>query len=141
MCAEVDSAVSESGVKVSVIVADDDPDIRSLVAFAAQKAGLDLVDELGNGDDAWDSIVAFTPDLAVLDVAMPGKTGLELCRLIRADARVGGMHIVLLSAAVDEVSQQLGRDAGANDYLIKPFSPRELAERLSLLAPPIGVRP
>jgi DNA-binding response OmpR family regulator len=141
VCAEVDSAVSEPGVKVSVIVADDDPDIRSLVAFAAQKAGLDLVDELGNGDDAWDSIVAFTPDLAVLDVAMPGKTGLELCRLIRADARVNGMHIVLLSAAVDEAAQQLGRDAGANDYLIKPFSPRELAERLSLLAPSIGARP
>lgn len=140
MCAEVDCAVIEP-VKVSVIVADDDPDIRSLVAFAAQKAGLDLVDELGNGDDAWDSIVAFTPDLAVLDVAMPGKTGLELCRLIRADARVSSMHIVLLSAAVDEVSQERGREAGANDYLIKPFSPRELAERLSLLAPSIGARP
>jgi DNA-binding response OmpR family regulator len=133
--------MSEPGVKVSVIVADDDPDIRSLVAFATQKAGLDLVDELGNGDDAWDSIVAFTPDLAVLDVAMPGKTGLELCRLIRADPRVSCMHVVLLSAAVDEASQQLGRDAGANDYLIKPFSPRELAERLSLLAPSIGARP
>jgi DNA-binding response OmpR family regulator len=127
--------------RVSVIVADDDPDIRSLVAFAAQKAGLDVVDEGGNGDYAWDSIVAFTPDLAVLDVAMPGKTGLELCRLIRADGRVSGMHVVLLSAAVDEASQQLGRDAGANDYLIKPFSPRELAERLSLLAPSIGARP
>jgi DNA-binding response OmpR family regulator len=50
------------------------------------------------------------------------------------------MHIVLLSAAVDEASQQLGRDAGANDYLIKPFSPRELAERLALLAPSIGAR-
>ena len=61
LCAEVDCAMNESGVKVSVIVADDDPDIRSLVAFAAQKAGLDLVDELGNGDDAWDSIVAFKP--------------------------------------------------------------------------------
>jgi DNA-binding response OmpR family regulator len=132
--------MNDSGVKVSVIVADDDPDIRSLVAFAAQKAGLDLVDELGNGDDAWDSIVAFKPDLAVLDVAMPGKTGLELCRLVRANDEVSGMHIVLLSAAVDEASQQLGRDAGANDYLIKPFSPRELAERLALLAPSIGAR-
>jgi DNA-binding response OmpR family regulator len=132
--------MNDSGVKVSVIVADDDPDIRSLVAFATQKAGLDLVDELGNGDDAWDSIVAFKPDLAILDVAMPGKTGLELCRLVRAHDEVKGMHIVLLSAAVDESSQQLGRDAGANDYLIKPFSPRELAERLALVASSIGVR-
>lgn len=131
--------MSEPGAKISVVVADDDPDIRSLVAFAAQKAGLDLVDELGNGDDAWDSIVAFKPDLAVLDVAMPGKTGLELCRLVRADDEVNKMHIVLLSAAVDEASQQLGRDAGANDYLIKPFSPRELAERLAVLAASIGV--
>lgn len=134
----MDGTVSDAGIKVSVIVADDDPDIRNLVAFAAQKAGLELVDELGNGDDAWDSIVAFTPDLAVLDVAMPGKTGLELCRLIRADARVSTMHVILLSAAVDEASQQLGHDAGANDYLTKPFSPRHLAERLSLLAPSIG---
>lgn len=130
--------MSNSGVKVSVIVADDDPDIRSLVAFATQKAGLDLVDELGNGDDAWESIIAFKPDLAVLDVAMPGKTGLELCRLVRAHDEVSGMHIVLLSAAVDEASQQLGKDAGANDYLIKPFSPRQLAERLALIAPSIG---
>ena len=130
--------MSDSGVKISVIVADDDPDIRSLVAFATQKAGLDLVDELGNGDDAWDSIIAFKPDLAVLDVAMPGKTGLDLCRLVRAHDEVNGMHIVLLSAAVDEASQQLGRDAGANDYLIKPFSPRELAERLARIAPSIG---
>ncbi|MEO7122327.1 MAG: response regulator [Lacisediminihabitans sp.] len=130
--------MSEPGVRVSVIVADDDPDIRTLVAFATQKAGLDLVDELGNGDDAWDSIVAFKPDLAVLDVAMPGKTGLELCRLVRADDEVKGMYIVLLSAAVDDASQRLGRDAGANDYLVKPFSPRELAEQLALIAPSIG---
>lgn len=130
--------MNDSGVKISVVVADDDPDIRSLVALATQKAGLDLVDELGNGDDAWDSIVAFKPDLAVLDVAMPGKTGLELCRLVRAHDEVNGMHIVLLSAAVGEASRQLGREAGANDYLIKPFSPRELAQRLALLATSIG---
>lgn len=133
--------MTPSTVPVGVIVADDDVDIRSLVAIAVQRAGLELIDELADGDEAWQSIQAFQPELAVLDLSMPGMSGLEVCRLIRADDQVKGMHVLLLTAAVDEASRRAGLDAGADEYLIKPFSLRELVERLSVLATQIGVRP
>jgi DNA-binding response OmpR family regulator len=117
-----------------VIVADDDADIRALVAISVTKAGLDLVDKFPDGSSAWEGIQKFVPDLAVLDVSMPGLTGLQICRLIRADARLGEMRIILLSAAVDDASRQAGFDAGADEYLLKPFSPRQLIERLSILS-------
>lgn len=119
---------------MSVIVADDDPDIRTLVAMAVTRAGLELIDELPDGESAWEAIQTFIPDLVVLDVSMPGKSGLELARLIRANSRLEGIRVVLLSAGVDDVSRQSGLDAGANDYLTKPFSPRELAATLTKVA-------
>jgi DNA-binding response OmpR family regulator len=127
-------------VPPSVIVADDDADIRTLVAIAVTRAGFELIDELPDGDSAWEAIQTFAPDLVVLDVSMPGKTGIELSRLIRADATISGTRVILLSAAVDEHSVQLGLDAGANEYLVKPFSPRQLAERLTDVAAEIGSR-
>lgn len=126
---------------VGVIVADDDADIRTLVAIAVSKAGLNLIDELEDGDSAWEAIQSFAPAIVVLDVAMPGKTGLELSRLIRADDRLAGMRVMLLSAGVDDQSRQAGLDSGANEYLIKPFSPRELAERLSAVAASMNEAP
>lgn len=118
----------------SVIVADDDPDIRTLVAIAVARAGLELIDELPDGNSAWEAIQSFIPDIVVLDVSMPGMTGLEISRLIRGDDTLQGMHVILLSAGVDATSHQNGLDAGANEYLFKPFSPRDLAEKLTHLA-------
>jgi DNA-binding response OmpR family regulator len=125
---------------LSVVVADDDADIRTLVAIAVARAGLELIDELPDGDSAWDAIQSFAPDMVVLDVSMPGKTGIELARLIRADERVRGIRVILLSAAVDEAAKQIGLEAGANEYLMKPFSPRELADHLIRVAAEIGDR-
>lgn len=121
-----------------VIVADDDADIRALVAISVTKAGLDLVDKFPDGSSAWEGVQSSAPDLAVLDVSLPGLTGLQICRLIRADARLSGMRIILLSAAVDDASRQAGFDAGADEYLPKPFSPRDLIERLSILSDRVG---
>ena len=126
--------MSEPGGVMSVIVADDDPDIRTLVAMAVTRAGLELIDELSDGDSAWEAIQTFIPDLVVLDVSMPGKTGLELARLIRGRSRLEGIRVILLSAGVDDASRKAGIEAGANDYLTKPFSPRELAATLSKVA-------
>lgn len=123
----------------SVILADDDADIRTLVAVAVTRAGLELIDELADGDQAWDAIQSFVPDIVVLDVSMPGKTGLEITELIRGDARLEGIHVILLSAGVDDTSQQAGLDAGADEYLIKPFSPRVLAAHLTEVAAQLGV--
>lgn len=117
-----------------VIVADDDPDIRTLVALAVARSGLELIDELGDGDSAWDAIQTFAPDIALLDVAMPGKTGLEISRLIRADPQLKAMRVIVISAAIDEAARQAGLDAGVDEYFVKPFSPRKLADRLSAVA-------
>jgi DNA-binding response OmpR family regulator len=118
----------------SVVIADDDADIRVLVEIAVRKAGLELVASAADGDAAYLAIRERQPDLAVLDVSMPGMTGIEVCRLVRADAAFGATTIVLLTAAVDEQSRATAADAGASELLGKPFSPRELATRLTEIA-------
>ncbi|GAB3134981.1 hypothetical protein GCM10027057_10180 [Marisediminicola antarctica] len=122
--------MSAAAHRASVLVADDDADIRVLVGIAVRKSGLELIGAAIDGTEAWELVRELKPDLLVTDVSMPGLTGLELCSLIRDDDELSGTRVVLLSAAVDEAAHAAGRDAGAVDYLIKPFSPRELAERL-----------
>ena len=116
--------------RTTVVVADDDADIRALVGIAVGKANLDLVASAADGDSAWDAIQLHRPALAVLDVSMPGYSGLDLCRLIRSDGDLETMTVVLLSAAVDEAAREAGIAAGATEYLAKPFSPKGLAARL-----------
>ena len=113
-----------------VVIADDDPDIRGLVAIAVRKAGFDLVGQAVDGPSAWEAVTEAHPDLVVLDVSMPGMTGLEVATLIRADDSFAGTRIALLSAGVGESAIQAGVDAGADHYLTKPFSPRDLATQL-----------
>lgn len=122
------------GAPFRVVAADDDDDIRALVAIAVERAGLELAASVADGDAAWEAIRAMEPDMVILDVSMPGKTGLDICRLIRANDTLKDTTVLLLSASVTEWSQQSGLDVGANEYLMKPFSPRELAARLSEVA-------
>lgn len=116
----------------SVVVADDDPDIRALVTIAVRKAGLDLVASVGDGALAIAAIREHRPDLAILDVAMPELSGLDVCRRVRSDDSMGDIRILLLSASVDEASRSVGIDAGADYFLAKPFSPRELTAWLAV---------
>ena len=115
----------------TVVVADDDVDIRRLVTISAARAGLEVVDDVGDGVEAMESIRQFIPDLAILDVSMPGLTGLEICALVRADPLLSGVRILLLSASAGDNSIAAGLAAGAAGYLAKPFSPRELAQQLA----------
>jgi DNA-binding response OmpR family regulator len=117
---------------VTVVIADDDADIRRLVTISAMRAGLDVLVDVGDGDRAWEMIERHVPDLAILDVSMPGLTGLDVCRLVRNDPALTEVRVLLISAAADEASVQAGLEAGAIDYLSKPFSPRELAARLAV---------
>jgi DNA-binding response OmpR family regulator len=110
-----------------VIVADDDADIRSLVGIAVQKSGLSLAASVTDGAAALAAIREFVPDLAILDISMPELTGIEVCRAVREDEKLADVRILLLSASVDEASQAVGIAAGADYFLAKPFSPRELA--------------
>jgi DNA-binding response OmpR family regulator len=120
-----------------VVIADDDADIRALVSIAVQKAGLELSAEVDDGFSAWEAIQDIFPDLVILDVTMPGMTGLEIVRKIRSDSSFSGISILLLSAGVDDASRAAGMAAGADEYLTKPFSPRELAARLMFYADPL----
>jgi two-component system, OmpR family, response regulator MtrA len=118
-------------VNPTVVIADDDADIRALVKISATRAGLEVVAEAADGNEAWAAIQRTVPDLAILDVAMPGHNGLEICRLVRADPALDEVQILLVSAAADDASIAAGMRAGAADYLSKPFSPRDLASRLA----------
>ena len=112
----------------TVLVADDDTDIRDLVVFKLTQAGY-RVRAVGDGVEALDAIREQAPQLAVLDVMMPGLSGIDVTRSIRKEARLDGVRVILLTARAQESDVQTGFATGADDYLIKPFSPRELVSR------------
>jgi DNA-binding response OmpR family regulator len=115
-----------------VLVADDDADIRDLVAFKLEQAGFEVI-AVEDGQTALDQARSRQPTLAVLDVSMPGISGIEVCRMLRADAATAGMLIIMLTARVQEQDVEGGFSAGADDYVTKPFSPRELVSRIQAL--------
>lgn len=112
-----------------VLVADDDADIRALVAFRLRKSGYDVL-EAENGSDALRLARERTPALAVLDWMMPGLTGVEVVERLRADPATAEVPVLLLTARVQEADVARGLEAGADGYLKKPFSPKELSERV-----------
>lgn len=112
-----------------VLVVDDDPHIRQLLVFAFQKAGLSAR-EAEDGEAALASIAAQAPDLVVLDINMPKLDGLEVCRRIRAQ---GDLPILFLSSRDDEIDRVLGIELGGDDYVVKPFSPREVTARVQAI--------
>jgi two-component system OmpR family response regulator len=110
----------------AVLVVDDDPHLREVVRFALAQAGF-VVTEAADGNQALTAIERAVPDLIVLDVMMPGMDGLEVCKQVRKSHAV---PIVFLSSRDDEVDRILGLELGGDDYLSKPFSPRELVARV-----------
>lgn len=115
-----------------VLVADDDGDIRDLVAFKLENAGYAVV-AVADGDEALRQVREQRPELAVLDVMMPGMSGLDVLREIRADEDLVATKVILLTARARDVDVDAGFSTGADDYLTKPFSPRELVHRVALL--------
>jgi DNA-binding response OmpR family regulator len=112
-----------------VLIADDDPDIRALVGFRLEAAGCNVM-RAADGEEALRLAGEQTPDLCVLDVMMPKLDGLGVTRALRGDAATKGVPVLLLTARVGDEDVARGLDAGADDYLRKPFSPQELAERV-----------
>jgi DNA-binding response OmpR family regulator len=115
-----------------IVVADDDVDIRELVEFKLSTLGHDVV-AVADGAAAVDACRAQRPDLVVLDVMMPGVSGLDAIRAIRADPSLADLPVILLTARAQESDVETGFDSGADDYITKPFSPRELASRVQAL--------
>jgi DNA-binding response OmpR family regulator len=116
-----------------VLVADDEEDIRALVCLAVRKAGCTVAAAVGDGDAALTSARADVPALAVLDVSMPGRTGLEVCTALRAEAGTAGIRILLLSAGASADDVARGLAAGADAYLAKPFAVTDLVTRVKEL--------
>ena len=126
-------AVLSAAVPVRVLVADDEDDIRSLVCLAVRKACPAEVTAVADGTAALEAARLNVPDLAVLDVSMPGATGLEVCAALRADPATAGIRILLLSAgaSLDDVARGLA--AGADAYLAKPFAVAGLVHQIRTL--------
>jgi DNA-binding response OmpR family regulator len=115
-----------------VLAADDDEDILELVAFRLERSGYTVL-RARDGEEALRVALEAKPDLAVLDVMMPKLDGFELTRKLRAEEATSRMPIILLTARAQDADVQAGFDAGADDYLRKPFSPQELRARVQAI--------
>jgi len=107
-----------------VLVVDDEPTVRDVVARYLERDGY-VVREVGDGDEVAAAIESFRPDLVVLDVMLPGTSGLDVLRELG-----NRVPVILLTARTDETDRVLGLELGADDYVVKPFSPRELVARV-----------
>jgi len=116
-------------VNKRVLVVDDEPDAVELVAFNLKAAGFDVI-SAEDGEVALTKARKFSPDLIVLDVMLPSVDGLEVCKILRRDPATSELPIIMLTAKAGEIDRVLGLELGADDYVIKPFSPRELVLRI-----------
>lgn len=112
-----------------IAVVDDEPDIRELVALHLKKAGFS-VRTFPDAGQFQKSLAGALPDLVVLDLMLPDADGIDICKDMKRDARTAGIPVVMLTARGDELDRVLGLEIGADDYVTKPFSPKELVARV-----------
>jgi len=118
-----------------IMLVDDDPDIRDLAGLYLKKEGFEVF-EVENGEEALKRVETFQPQLIVLDIMLPGLDGLTVCRKLREKHHV---PIIMLTARDSDVDKILGLELGADDYITKPFNPRELAARAKAILRRVGV--
>jgi len=116
----------ESFEGLRVFVVDDEDDIREIIRFNLESEGF-IVEEAANGWDAWNRLEKKTPDVAILDVMLPGLNGIDLCKKIKGKYDI---PVLMITARTGETDAVLGLETGADDYVRKPFSPRELIARI-----------
>jgi len=112
-----------------ILVVEDEPDIRELVRYNLEQAGFRVIEAEG-GEAALHKVRTEQPALVVLDLMLPEGNGLEICRILRGERATASLPIVMLTAKAAEVDRVLGLEFGADDYVTKPFSPRELVARV-----------
>jgi CheY-like chemotaxis protein len=115
-----------------ILIAEDERDIRDLVAFTLRFAGHEVV-AVSNGAEAVEAAPVEMPDLILMDVRMPRMTGYEACGKLKADPALAKIPVVFLSAKGQESEIRTGLEAGADEYLLKPFAPAELTQRVAEL--------
>ena len=120
-----------------ILIAADEPDIRELVAFTLRFAGHEVV-ATSNGEEALRQASEIIPDIILMDVRMPRMTGYDACRAMKADPLLKNIPVVFLSAKGQDSEIQTGLDAGAEEYLLKPFAPDQLTERVKVILGKFG---
>ncbi len=120
-----------------ILIAEDEPDIRELIAFTLRFAGHEVT-ATPNGEEAVRQASLVNPDIILMDVRMPRMTGYEACRLMKADPALKDIPVVFLSAKGQDSEIQTGLDAGAEEYLLKPFAPDQLTERIKTILAKFG---
>jgi DNA-binding response OmpR family regulator len=121
--------VSNTGVRSKILVVDDEPEAVELVEFNLRQAGYDVF-TAADGAEALTKSRAKTPNLIVLDLMLPEMSGLEVCKTLRRDPATAAIPIIMLTAKAAEIDRVLGLELGADDYITKPFSQRELVLRV-----------
>lgn len=115
-----------------ILIAEDERDIRDLITFTLRFAGYEVV-PTANGEEAYQTALKVIPDLILLDVRMPRMTGYEACRELKNHDSTKNIPVVFLSAKGQESEVRTGIEAGADEYILKPFSPDQLAERVRVI--------
>ncbi len=116
-------------MNAKILIVEDEPAIAELLAFNVEQAGF-IALRAGDAEAAWQQIRQHTPNLVLLDWMLPETSGVVLAKQLRADARTADVPIIMLTARGDERDKVLGLESGADDYMTKPFSPRELMARI-----------
>jgi len=122
-----------------IIIVDDEEDIVKLVSHHLKREGF-KVKEFHNGRDFLSYIESVVPDLAVLDIMLPGIDGLEICRILKNKSTTASVPIIMLTAKAAEADVVVGLELGADDYIVKPFSPRELVARVKTVLRRTGAK-
>ncbi len=126
------TTITQSNMNKRILVVDDEPDAVELIGFNLKAAGFDVI-TAEDGESALSKAHQFFPDLIVLDVMLPAVDGLEVCKILRRNTATSCLPIIMLTARAGEIDRVLGLELGADDYLTKPFSPRELVLRIKNL--------
>ena len=112
----------------SVLIVDDEDHIVTSLSYVMKNAGFE-VSSASDGEEALAKISSIKPDLVILDVMMPKLDGFEVCKAVRADSRLNSVRIIILTAKGRDTERQKGLELGADDYLTKPFSTRDILDR------------
>lgn len=112
-----------------ILIVDDEPNIVMSIEFLLKKEGF-ATETAGDGEVALDKVRSFQPDLVLLDVMMPKKSGFEVCEILRADTTIKQPHIIMLTAKGRETEQAKGLALGADAYMLKPFSTKDLVAKI-----------
>tara|TARA_B100001175_G_scaffold110506_1_gene93801 strand:- start:191 stop:892 length:702 start_codon:yes stop_codon:yes gene_type:complete len=119
-------------MKTNILIADDEPNQLELMAFNLEQSGFSII-KASNGLAALNLIDEHSPDLIILDWMMPTLSGIEVCRKLRSRSETKNIPIIILSARSEDTDKSFGLDTGADDYISKPFSPKELISRVKAL--------